>query len=217
MIYVHELTAAAWQFVNTYGYLAIFILLFVEESGVPLLFLPGDLLVVWAGSQSDLGNLDAAPVFLSVFLGVALGSSLLYGITYRWGRPLLERAAPMLHVNARRMEQAERWVLRRGILAVIVGRLIPGLRTPTTMVSGTVHLPYTTFVLATTAAAFLWAAFYFSSGMVLGTAWRQVGRLIVVDLAIERILVLAIAVLLAGVAIGFLVHRRLAHARSHTS
>ena len=36
-----QIQDAVWQFIQTHSYLGIFILLLVEESGVPLLFLPG--------------------------------------------------------------------------------------------------------------------------------------------------------------------------------
>ena len=203
-----ELTAAAWGFVHTYGYLAIFLLLLVEESGIPLLFLPGELLVVWAGAQVASGNMEVLPVFLCVVVGVCLGSSVLYAISYRWGSPVLERVARFMRINPQRIEQAEGWVRARGPLAVAIGKLLPTMRTPTTLVSGTVRVPYLQFVSATAVGAVLWGSFYFTSGMLLGSAWEEFGPHIAANLAVELLLIIGLALGFIAAAAALVVLRR---------
>ncbi len=165
---------ALGEFAHGHGYLGLFVFLLLEESGVPLLFLPGDLLVAWAGFQSSIGALGAAEAFLVIAMAVAMGSSVLYALSYRFGSSLAGVLVRWLHVQPERMAKAEGRVRRWGMPAVILGRLIPGLRTPTTVVSGTVRLPYRLFLPATLLAAVIWTAFYFYAGIVLGRAWSHV-------------------------------------------
>lgn len=165
---------AAGQFAHGHGYLGLFVFLLLEECGVPLLFLPGDLLVAWAGFQSSIGQLEAAQAFLVIALAVAMGSSVLYTLSYRFGSSLVGVLARWTRIKPERMTQAEGRVRRWGMPAVIIGRLIPGLRTPTTVVSGTVRLPYRVFLPGTMLAAIIWTGFYFYAGIVLGRAWSQV-------------------------------------------
>jgi len=168
-----ELKDAAWQFIQTHSYLGIFILILVEESGVPLLFLPGEIVVAWAGFQYSSGNMDLLTLVFTTVAAVAIGSSFLYGVSYRVGPRILITLARVVHLDSEKAAKAEGWVRRRGVVAVVLGRLIPGLRTPTSIVSGVSHIPYRNFVPATLFAAVLWTLGYVYAGVVLGSAWDQ--------------------------------------------
>jgi membrane protein DedA with SNARE-associated domain len=93
---------------------------------------------------------------------VSVGSSVLYAIARRGGRPMLDQYGPVLHINAARVARVEAWFHRYGAVAIVVGRLIPGFRTPTTVLSGLLGVPYSVFAPATAVAAVLWAALYCS-------------------------------------------------------
>jgi membrane protein DedA with SNARE-associated domain len=153
--------------------LALFLFLTVEEAGLPLWFLPGDALLIAAGARSDHTLGGAVPILLAATLGVCLGSSVLYAIARRGGRPLLDRYGPILHLNADRITTVENWFHRYGAVAIVVGRLIPGFRTPTTLFAGLLSVPYSVFAPATTIAAVLWAALYYFAGAVLEATLRS--------------------------------------------
>jgi membrane protein DedA with SNARE-associated domain len=194
--------------------LGLFLFLTVEEAGLPLWFLPGDTLLIAAGARSSHTLADTVPILLAAALGVSLGSSVLYVIARRGGRPLLDRYAAFLHLNPSRIDTVEGWFHRYGAVAIVVGRLIPGFRTPTTALAGLLAVPYSVFAPATAVAALLWAALYFFAGAVLEATWRQA----VATLAGELDDVAEVAVLLLLLAIGAgAVHRRWGsrrHARS---
>ncbi|MBI4496503.1 MAG: DedA family protein [Chloroflexi bacterium] len=194
-----ELHHTLWQFVQTNGYPAIFLLLLIEESGVPLLFLPGDLVIMWAGYQYFIGNMDLLAVLLLTTAAVALGSSALYTVSYRLGHRMLLRFGKVLHVTPERVDQAAQWVHRYGFLAVVAGRLIPGLRTPTSVASGVLRLPYHTFLPATITAAALWTLFYFFLGVALGAAYDQVDEYLMAYLMTQEALVVGLVMALAAV------------------
>ena len=59
-----------------------------------------------------------------------LGSSVLFAVVQRQGRPLLSKYGKYVLLNERRLAQMEAWFARRGRGAVIVGRLIPGCEFP---------------------------------------------------------------------------------------
>src|SRR2546423_13494235 len=65
-------------------------LLYVEESGVPI-FVPGDVLVIYAGHRTASDPLALALAWLVAVLAVTLGASNLY-LLARWlGRRLVSR------------------------------------------------------------------------------------------------------------------------------
>src|SRR4030095_872499 len=112
----------------------LFLFLLIEEMGVPLL-IPGDTLIIVAGARDRTVG-SAILVIGASALAVALGSSILYELMRRGGRPLLDRYGRYLHLNPARVAQLERQFQRHGALAIVVGRLVPGFRTPTTIMAG---------------------------------------------------------------------------------
>src|ERR1700730_16209706 len=137
--------AGGW--LTRYGPPASLVLLYVEESGVPIV-IPGDVYIAYLGKLAT----GSAPKLVASWLGiiavVLAGSSNLYWISRLWGRRLLgqPRVSALLRLDADRLVQAEGWLRRWGVLAIIFGRHVPGLRIPITVVAGTLKVPYTTFL-----------------------------------------------------------------------
>src|SRR6185437_10458179 len=125
---------------HSYGVWALFVLLLIEEAGVPLPA-PGDTLIALAGAQPQ----RTLPYTLEVLglctLAVFLGSSALYWVMRLGGRSFLMRYGHYLHLNPQRLARMETWLAQRGTLAIILGRLIPGLRVPTTVMCGLSGVP----------------------------------------------------------------------------
>src|SRR5437867_8641013 len=164
---LHEV--AVWF--GAHGPLGLFLFLVLEEAGLPLL-IPGDTLVMAAGMRTHLDPTATITILLTASLATALGSSILYWLVRRGGRPLLHRYGRYLHLTPGRVALLERWFQRHGAAAIVVGRLIPGLRTPTTVAAGLFRVPYRTFAPSTIAAGFIWTLTYFFLGALLERQWR---------------------------------------------
>jgi membrane protein DedA with SNARE-associated domain len=182
----------------------LFLFLLVEEAGVPLL-IPGDTLIIVAGSRDR--SLGGALVVIGVAaLAAALGSSILYELMRRGGRPLLDRYGPYLHLHPQRVAELERQFQRHGAIAIVVGRLVPGFRTPTTIMAGIFGVPYRTFVPSTTVAAVIWATAYFYLGAALERGWRRFAAVLLVN---ERLIVWIVVGLALLCVLGWLAYQRL--------
>lgn len=196
---------ALLAFYATHELLGLFLFLLVEEAGVPLL-LPGDTLIIAAGARPDHTVTSMVLVVATAAAAATLGSSFLYALVRRGGRTLLARYGRFLHLNPERVASLERRYRRHGALAIVVGRLVPGLRTPTSVMAGLFDVPYRTFAPATALAAILWALLYFFVGRLLQDPWREVVDAFTGDVDSLAAIVVAI-LLIAGVA-GALVWRR---------
>ena len=135
------------QFLTDYGYLAIFVLMFIEEAGLPLP-LPNEVALMYVGYLSYQGKLDANLAGLVATLGAAGGSALLYTIARRGGRRLIHRFGRFIHVTDERLNQAENAVARWGPISIPIARLTPGLRIATTIVAGVLRVSYRVVILA---------------------------------------------------------------------
>jgi membrane protein DedA with SNARE-associated domain len=148
---------------------------------------------------------------------VFLGSSLLYAAMRRGGRAALARYGRFVRLPPQRVERMERWFLRRGRLAVFLGRLIPGLRIPTTVMAGLSGMPYHRFVGSALPAALIWSGEFY----LLGWAARRAGPPMAASLAdalddVPRaVLLLGALLTLAGAVGGATLHAWRRRQRSH--
>jgi membrane-associated protein len=168
-----DMRGLAQQLLGRFGVPGSFLLLYVEESGIPLP-VPGDVYVAYLGRQTggDLNNVIAA--WLGIILVVVAGSSNLYWISRRWGSRLVRsRVAAFVHLDPERVGAAEKWFARRGMLAIIFGRHVPGLRVPITVAAGISRVPYPIFVPSVAISTAVWAGVWLFLGVRFGPS---VGR-----------------------------------------
>jgi membrane protein DedA with SNARE-associated domain len=151
-----------------FGLAAAFVLLYLEESGVPMP-MPGDVFVMYAGHHSAQSLLTLLAAWLGLIAVVVLGASNLYFISRRWGRSIVEhRFANLLHLTPTRIDQAERWFDRWGVWTLVLGRHIPGLRVPLTVAAGIFRVRYPVFIASVAISTAVWAGFFLTLGAVFG-------------------------------------------------
>jgi membrane-associated protein len=156
------------EVLKRHGYLVGFLLVYIEESGVPL-FISGDAFLLYVGHLLPRNVPALIAAWLGMILAVVLGASNLYLLSRRYGRQLLEhRFAGMLHLTPDRMVQAELTFRRWGPWALIVGRHVPGLRLPLTVVAGILELGYPVFAISVAVSSATWTAAFLTLGAVFG-------------------------------------------------
>jgi membrane protein DedA with SNARE-associated domain len=142
-------------------------LVFVEETGIPIPFAPGDLLLLIAGIAIASDTVDPVLMVSALLLATILGAMLGREVFAAVGRPTLLRAANALGFRAG-LERASDLLRRRGALAVFIGRLIPGLRITTTQAAGVSQMPRLTFALGLIPSVFVYIAVFVGLGALLG-------------------------------------------------
>ncbi len=197
-------------------FLALFVLVLIEEAGIPLP-VPGDTLVMLSASKPHQEAFYPFLVIAISSVAVFIGSNILYFITRRGGRPLLDKYGKYIHLNERRVARIEGWFRRHGPPAIIFGRLIPGLRIPTTVMAGLSNVPYKVYAPTDAVAAIVWSAVFYWAGALI---YRQLDLIagvfsgIADVLSIWVILGLLAAILLAGSSTWHL-QRRVRRRRRH--
>lgn len=184
-------------FASDHTYIALFFLLLVEEAGVPLP-LPGDTLILLAGAGVAHGEVNAWLALVLVVLAAVVGSSNLYWLSRLGGWAVLRRVGRTVRLSEARLQRFGAWLRKRPAVAVIGGRLTPGLRIVTSIAAGTFALPYAVFVAATAIAALIWGAVYLLVGALAQNAYRSLAQQMPGPLAL---LVLAFAVAAAVAAL----------------
>jgi len=156
------------EFIARYAFLPGFVLLYIEESGIPLPA-PGDVFVMYVGTRVPHNLFAWIVAWLGLILAVVLGASNLFLISRRYGRRLVEhRYAEMVHLSPERIARAEAWFHRYGVLAIIFGRHIPGFRIPITVASGIFNVPYRMFAPSVAVSTAIWAGVVMIIGINFG-------------------------------------------------
>ena len=201
--FLRELANLLLGLFHTHELATLFLAILLEESGFPIP-IPGDTLVTLAGIQTPHTIGHAISVVGVSSVAVFLGSSVLFTVVRRGGRPLLTRYGKYVLLNERRLAQMEKWFARRGRAVVIVGRLIPGLRIPTTIMAGISGMAYSEFALTVAIAAVIWSAFYYALGSALGRTGPLILALVadVLDDIPRWFFVLGLVILLASACLG---------------
>ena len=156
-------------FLAQHGVLAAFVYLAVEESGVPIP-VPGDFLMIALGVRAREGTIVLWQVIAAMEAGTVLGASLLYWLARRGGRGLIERYGPFIGIGPAQLDRAERELKRRGAMAVVLGRLLPGLRILTAIACGVFRIPYRVFLPAVSVGSLLYIVAYTMLGYLAGPA-----------------------------------------------
>jgi len=152
---------------HRYDDVAVFALVLIEEAGVPLP-LPGDLVMVVAGTRVAQGEMNLILTLVLLELATLIGCSFLYWMAARGGRPLLYRYGRYIHLERDKLDKAERWVTKHGALAIVVGRIVPGLRIPTAIAAGVFGIRYAVFLPAVALGSSLYILFFVMLGYFAG-------------------------------------------------
>lgn len=160
--------------------------------------IPSEVIMPLAGYIASRGQLTFLGVLLAGTVGSLAGALFWYAIG-RWiGRERLKRFAARhgrwLTLSSADIERASVWFSERGHVAVLVGRLVPGIRTLISVPAGVAGMPLLPFLATSAVGTLLWTGLLAAAGYVLGESYGTVGRWI--EPIGNSVLVLAVAVYL---------------------
>jgi membrane protein DedA with SNARE-associated domain len=167
------LTHAVQEFVHQHQSSGLFLVIFLEELGVPLPA-PGDVAIMYGGYLTTTGAIPYPLAYLAVVSGAVLGSACNLTISRKYGRPFIKRFGKYVGVTEARLVRAERLFKRWGPWAIIVGRHIPGMRIVLSALSGILGVPYRVFIPCVFVSALIWAAIFLEIGRRVGPRIRDV-------------------------------------------
>ncbi|HVC76196.1 MAG TPA: DedA family protein [Candidatus Micrarchaeaceae archaeon] len=170
------LTHAVRLFVQHHPSSGLFLVIFLEELGVPLPA-PGDVAIMYGGYLTTTGAIPYPLAYLAVVSAAMLGSACNLTISRKYGRPFIQRFGAYVGVTEERLVRAEGLFKRWGPWAIIIGRQIPGMRIVLSALSGILEVPYRVFIPCVFVSALLWAAIFLEIGRHVGPRIREVFQL----------------------------------------
>ena len=182
------------------GYPGVALLMAIESACIPL---PSEIIMPFAGYLVSQGHFTLWGVATAGAIGCNLGSIVGYAMGQYGGRPIVEKYGRYLLIDAHDIDKADRFFEKYGDWAVLIGRLLPVIRTFIAFPAGVVRMPLLRFHFYTFIGSWPWCFGLAWIGMKLGAAWNSDPR---VKAVMHSLDVVIVAVVLAA-AVWFVWHK----------
>jgi membrane protein DedA with SNARE-associated domain len=190
---ISELAVFIIAVISKTGYLGVVLLMAIESACIPL---PSEIIMPFAGYLVYRGQFNLFLAATAGAIGCNIGSIVAYEIGRHGGRPLVERYGSYIFLGRHELEMAERFFQRFGAAAVLIGRLLPVIRTFIALPAGVGKMPRIRFHVFTFVGSWPWCFALAWIGMKLGERWDKDPRL---KEWFHRMDAVIILVLLAGI------------------
>jgi membrane protein DedA with SNARE-associated domain len=195
----HALTS----FVENHGILAVLLLMAAESCGIPF---PSEVIMPFAGYVAAAGHLSIVGAILAGAFGNLLGSLVAYWLAAQFGDALLLGPGRYIGIRRSHVELADRWFRKHGLMAVLIGRVVPVVRTYVSFPAGLARVDLLRFSLLTFLGALPWCAALAAAGYAVGANYERISG------PIEKVAI-GIAVIVVLLVVGWFVRGRRASAR----
>lgn len=145
------------HFVVEYGYIAVFLGIFLENFGMPT---PGETILIAGAALASRGSLEIVWVLPIAWLGAVFGNCIGYAIGAAGGHKLLARYGARIGITLERLQKVEELFARYGDVIIIGARFFVGLRQLSGIVAGTLEMRWPRFLIYNAIGAALWVGFW---------------------------------------------------------
>ena len=172
----------------TYGYLAIFLIVAVEATGIPV---PGETMLilasVYAGTTHHLG---IGLVISAAAAGAVLGDNLGFLAGRYGGYRLLRRYGRYVRLDEGKLRLGRNLFERHGGKMVFFGRFLPILRVWAAFLAGTNRMGWRRFLVYNAAGGAVWATVVGLGGYVFGAGLLRSGGIAGIVFAVAALAVI---------------------------
>ena len=162
-----NLTATIWRLLDEHGLVTAFVLLLLEEAGVPPL-IPGDLLMILVGAHAATGKFSLLLALAALQVATLLGGSVLYFVSAWGGHDLVYRLGRYIGATPQRLDTIAYSLDRHGFRAIVLGRLVTSLCILTGVACGVLGFPYRRYLPALAIGGFLHLLIFVMVGYIFG-------------------------------------------------
>jgi membrane protein DedA with SNARE-associated domain len=162
---MYELFLEFVSFVDSFGYLGIFIMTLIESTFIPI---PAEVTLIPAGYLAQQGLLNAWLVWIVSICGVVCGSLINYYIAYHYGRYILIRYGKFFFINESKLAKIENFFHKHGAFSTFTGRLVPGVKHFISFPAGLSKMNLKKFFIYTALGGAIWCGIIIYLGYLIG-------------------------------------------------
>jgi len=165
-----KVIAVLVSLIGSGGYVSVMLLMAVQSACIPI---PSEVIMPLAGYA--LAHTQMQLVLLATVASLAsnLGSIPAYWVGAWGGRPMVERYGSWLLLSRRDLDRVDHFFARYGSITVLVGRMLPIIRTFIAFPAGVAKMNLVRFHIYTFAGSWPWCYVLAYIGMRLGASWNS--------------------------------------------
>ena len=151
------------------GYPAVILLMAIQSACIPI---PSEVIMPLAGWGLAHSQMDLIILATVASLASNLGSIPAYWVGARGGRPMVERYGSYLLLSRHDLDRVDHFFARFGSIAVLIGRMLPIIRTFIAFPAGVAKMNQLRFHIYTFIGSWPWCYVLAYIGMTLGATWN---------------------------------------------
>ncbi|NYF80746.1 DedA family protein [Granulicella arctica] len=154
--------------ISSGGYASVILLMAIQSACIPI---PSEVIMPLAGYALAHTQLDLIILASLASLASNLGSIPAYWVGARGGRPMVERYGSWMLLSRRDLDRVDHFFARFGSITVLIGRMLPIVRTFIAFPAGVAKMNQLRFHLYTFIGSWPWCYALAYVGMKLGAQW----------------------------------------------
>jgi membrane protein DedA with SNARE-associated domain len=155
--------------ISSGGYFSVILHMAIQSACIPI---PSEVIMPLAGYALAHSQLDLIILATVASLASNLGSIPAYWVGARGGRPMVERYGSYMLLSRRDLDLVDRFFLRYGSITVLIGRMLPIVRTFIAFPAGVAKMNQLRFHIYTFLGSWPWCYALAYVGMKLGDEWN---------------------------------------------
>lgn len=156
------------ELISSYGYFGMFLGMVLEAV---IIVIPSEAILATGGILAGKGIFSFWGAFFVGLLGSIFCAIAIYFMGYFGGKPFVKKYGKYFFMKEEDLEKSDSWFNRYGLLAALIGRNFPIIRTLISLPVGIMRLSFPKFLLYTTIGSIPWTFVFVYVGYALGNNW----------------------------------------------
>ena len=163
----------AINLISNYGYLGMFLGMVLEAV---IIIIPSEAILATGGILASQKIFTLLGAFLTGLLGSVFCAIIIYYMGYFGGKAFVKKYGKYFVMKEEDIEKSDSWYQKYGLLAALIGRNFPIIRTLISLPIGIMRLSFTKFLLYTIIGSIPWTFAFVYFGYTLGNNWTIINE-----------------------------------------
>jgi membrane protein DedA with SNARE-associated domain len=165
-----KIIALLVSWIGSGGYTSVIVLMAIQSACIPI---PSEVIMPLAGVALAHSQMQLLLLATVASLASNLGSIPAYWVGARGGRPMVERYGRWMLLSRRDLDRVDFFFAKYGSITVLVGRMLPIVRTFIAFPAGVAKMSQARFHIYTFIGSWPWCYVLAYVGMRLGATWNS--------------------------------------------
>lgn len=163
----------AINLISNYGYLGMFLGMVLEAV---IIIIPSEAILATGGILASQKIFTLLGAFLTGLLGSVFCAIIIYYMGYFGGKAFVKKYGKYFFMKEEDIEKSDSWYQKYGLLAALIGRNFPIIRTLISLPIGIMRLSFTKFLIYTIIGSIPWTFAFVYFGYTLGNNWTIINE-----------------------------------------